>query len=179
MLQKNILFSGTIAQNLRWGNENATDSDLREACKIACAQEFIDDLPHAYNTNLEQGGKNLSGGQKQRLCIARALLKRPKILILDDSMSAVDVKTDAKIRENLRHFMPDSTQIIVAQRVSSCMHADLIVVLKDGRVVAKGKHSELMESCETYRKMAISQGIKMIESKNSEGSEGGRINNDK
>ena len=185
VLQKNILFSGTIAQNLRWGNENATDSDLREACKIACAQEFIDDLPHAYNTNLEQGGKNLSGGQKQRLCIARALLRRPKILILDDSMSAVDVKTDAKIRENLRHFMPDSTQIIVAQRVSSCMHADLIVVLKDGRVVAKGKHSELMESCETYRKMAISQGIKMIESKNSEGSkdtegsEGGRINNGK
>lgn len=179
VLQKNILFSGTIAQNLRWGNENATDSDLREACKIACAQEFIDDLPHAYNTNLEQGGKNLSGGQKQRLCIARALLKRPKILILDDSMSAVDVKTDAKIRENLRHFMPDSTQIIVAQRVSSCMHADLIVVLKDGRVVAKGKHSELMKSCETYRKMAISQGIKMIESKNSEGSEGGRINNGK
>lgn len=185
VLQKNILFSGTIAQNLRWGNENASDSDLREACKIACAQEFIDDLPHAYNTNLEQGGKNLSGGQKQRLCIARALLKRPKILILDDSMSAVDVKTDAKIRENLRHFMPDSTQIIVAQRVSSCMHADLIVVLKDGRVVAKGKHSELMESCETYRKMAISQGIKMIESKNSEGSkdtegsEGGRINNGK
>lgn len=185
VLQKNILFSGTIAQNLRWGNENATDSDLREACKIACAQEFINDLPHAYNTNLEQGGKNLSGGQKQRLCIARALLKRPKILILDDSMSAVDVKTDAKIRENLRHFMPDSTQIIVAQRVSSCMHADLIVVLKDGRVVAKGKHSELMESCEIYRKMAISQGVKMIESKNSEGnegvkdSEGGRINNEK
>lgn len=185
VLQKNILFSGTIAQNLRWGNENASDSDLREACEIACAQEFINDLPHAYNTNLEQGGKNLSGGQKQRLCIARALLKRPKILILDDSMSAVDVKTDAKIRENLRHFMPDSTQIIVAQRVSSCMHADLIVVLKDGRVVAKGKHSELMESCETYRKMAISQGIKMIESKNSEGSkdtegsEGGRINNGK
>lgn len=179
VLQKNILFSGTIAQNLRWGNENASDSDLREACKIACAQEFIDDLPHAYNTNLEQGGKNLSGGQKQRLCIARALLKRPKILILDDSMSAVDVKTDAKIRENLRHFMPDSTQIIVAQRVSSCMHADLIVVLKDGRVVAKGKHSELMKSCETYRKMAISQGVKMIESKNSEGSEGGRINNEK
>ena len=185
VLQKNILFSGTIAQNLRWGNEDASDSDLREACKIACAQEFINDLPHAYNTNLEQGGKNLSGGQKQRLCIARALLKRPKILILDDSMSAVDVKTDAKIRENLRHFMPDSTQIIVAQRVSSCMHADLIVVLKDGRVVAKGKHSELMESCEIYRKMAISQGVKMIESKNSEGSEGvkgsegGRINNEK
>ena len=188
VLQKNILFSGTIAQNLRWGNEDASDSDLREACKIACAQEFINDLPHAYNTNLEQGGKNLSGGQKQRLCIARALLKRPKILILDDSMSAVDVKTDAKIRENLRHFMPDSTQIIVAQRVSSCMYADLIVVLKDGRVVAKGKHSELMESCEIYRKMAISQSAKMIESKNSEGSEGvegsegsegGRINNEK
>lgn len=182
VLQKNILFSGTIAQNLRWGNENASGSDLREACKIACAQEFINDLPHAYNTNLEQGGKNLSGGQKQRLCIARALLKRPKILILDDSMSAVDVKTDAKIRENLRHFMPDSTQIIVAQRVSSCMHADLIVVLKDGRVVAKGEHSELMESCEIYRKMAISQGVKMIESKNSEGDEGdegGRINNEK
>lgn len=185
VLQKNILFSGTIAQNLRWGNESASDSDLREACKIACAQEFINDLPHAYNTNLEQGGKNLSGGQKQRLCIARALLKRPKILILDDSMSAVDVKTDAKIRENLRHFMPDSTQIIVAQRVSSCMHADLIVFLKDGRVVAKGKHSELMESCEMYRKMAISQSAKMIESKNSEcsegveGSEGGRINNEK
>ncbi len=185
VLQKNILFSGTIAQNLRWGNEDASDSDLREACKIACAQEFINDLPHAYNTNLEQGGKNLSGGQKQRLCIARALLKRPKILILDDSMSAVDVKTDAKIRENLRHFMPDSTQIIVAQRVSSCMYADLIVVLKDGRVLAKGKHSELMESCEIYRKMAISQSAKMIESKNSEGSEGvegsegGRINNEK
>ena len=157
VLQKNILFSGTIAENLRWGRAEASDDDLRQACEIACADEFIKDLPDGYNTHIDQGGKNVSGGQRQRLCIARALLRKPKILILDDSMSAVDMKTDSKIRDGLKKFMPDSTQIIVAQRISSIEHADIIVVLKDGRVVAKGSHDELFKSCEIYRNMAVSQ----------------------
>lgn len=157
VLQKNILFSGTIAENLRWGRAEASDDDLRQACEIACADEFIKDLPDGYNTHINQGGKNVSGGQRQRLCIARALLRKPKILILDDSMSAVDMKTDSKIRDGLKKFMPDSTQIIVAQRISSIEHADIIVVLKDGRVVAKGSHDELFKSCEIYRNMAVSQ----------------------
>ena len=157
VLQKNILFSGTIAENLRWGSADASDNDLRAACKIACADDFINEFPDGYNTHIEQGGKNVSGGQRQRLCIARALLRKPKILILDDSMSAVDMKTDRKIREGLKKFMPDSTQIIVAQRVSSIEHADIIVVLKNGCVVAEGTHDELIKSCEIYRNMAISQ----------------------
>ncbi len=165
VLQKNILFSGTIAENLRWGRLDASDEDLRAACKIACAEEFINDLPDAYNTHIEQGGKNISGGQRQRLCIARALLRKPKILILDDSMSAVDMKTDSKIREGLKKFMPDSTQIIVAQRVSSIEHADLIVVLDNGYAIAQGSHSELLASCEIYRNMAESQAKSRVQSK--------------
>ena len=157
VLQKNILFNGTIAENLRWGRLDATDEDVREVCKIACADEFIQDFPDGYNTHIEQGGKNVSGGQRQRLCIARALLRKPKILILDDSMSAVDMKTDRKIRENLKKFMPDSTQIIVAQRVSSIEHADIIVVLQNGRILAQGSHNDLIKSCELYRNMAESQ----------------------
>ena len=165
VLQKNILFSGTIAENLRWGSKDASDEDLRAACKIACADEFINDLPDAYNTHIEQGGKNISGGQRQRLCIARALLRKPKILILDDSMSAVDMKTDSKIREGLKKFMPDSTQIIVAQRVSSIEHADLIIVLDNGYAIAQGSHSELLASCEIYRNMAKSQAKSRVQSK--------------
>lgn len=165
VLQKNILFSGTIAENLRWGRLDASDEDLRAACKIACAEEFINDLPDAYNTHIEQGGKNISGGQRQRLCIARALLRKPKILILDDSMGAVDMKTDSKIREGLKKFMPDSTQIIVAQRVSSIEHADLIVVLDNGYAIAQGSHSELLASCEIYRNMAESQAKSRVQSK--------------
>lgn len=172
VLQKNLLFSGTIAENLRWGKADASEADLREACTIACAQEFINDLPDGYNTQIDQGGKNLSGGQKQRLCIARALLKRPKILILDDSMSAVDVKTDAKIRENLRHFMPNSTQIIVAQRVSSIEHADIIFVLEDGNIIAHGSNANLIASCKMYRDMAESQAKSRVQSKENIAEEG-------
>lgn len=164
VLQKNILFSGTIAENLRWGRATASDDDLREACKIARADEFINDLPDAYNTYIEQGGKNISGGQRQRLCIARALLRKPKILILDDSMSAVDMKTDRTIREGLKKFMPDSTQIIVAQRVSSIEHANIIVVLQNGHVLAQGTHNELIASCEVYRDMALSQAKSQVSS---------------
>lgn len=172
VLQKNILFSGTIAENLRWGSKDASDEDLREACKIACADEFIDDLPDSYNTYIEQGGKNISGGQRQRLCIARALLRKPKILILDDSMSAVDMKTDRKIREGLKKFMPDSTQIIVAQRISSIEHADIIVVLQNGRILAKGSHEELIKSCELYKNMAASQAKSRVQSEENIAEEG-------
>ena len=172
VLQKNILFSGTIAENLRWGSKDASDEDLREACKIACANEFIDDLPDSYNTYIEQGGKNISGGQRQRLCIARALLRKPKILILDDSMSAVDMKTDRKIREGLKKFMPDSTQIIVAQRISSIEHADIIVVLQNGRILAKGSHEELIKSCELYKNMAASQAKSRVQSEENIAEEG-------
>ena len=172
VLQKNILFSGTIAENLRWGSKDASDEDLRAACKIACADEFINDLPDAYNTHIEQGGKNVSGGQRQRLCIARALLKKPKILIFDDSMSAVDMKTDRKIREGLKNFMPDSTQIIVAQRISSIEHADIIVVLQNGRILAQGSHNDLINSCELYKNMAESQAKSRVQSEENIAEEG-------
>ena len=157
VLQKNTLFSGTIAENLRWGNENATDDDLREACRLACADEFIDRMPDGYDTHIEQGGTNVSGGQKQRLCIARAILRRPKVLILDDSTSAVDTATDAKIREGFRSMLPDTTKLIIAQRVNSVMDADIIVVMDDGAIVGLGSHSELMESCPIYKEVYQSQ----------------------
>ena len=157
VLQKNTLFSGTIAENLRWGNENATDDDLREACRLACADEFIDKMPDGYDTHIEQGGTNVSGGQKQRLCIARAILRRPKVLILDDSTSAVDTATDAKIREGFRSMLPDTTKLIIAQRVNSVMDADIIVVMDDGAIVGLGSHSELMESCPIYKEVYQSQ----------------------
>ncbi|MBR6299747.1 MAG: ABC transporter ATP-binding protein [Clostridia bacterium] len=157
VLQKNELFSGTIKDNLRWGNENATDEEIVEACRLAQADGFIQDMPDKYDTWIEQGGTNVSGGQKQRLCIARALLKKPKILILDDSTSAVDTRTDALIRAGFRSYIPDTTKIIIAQRVSSVKDADMIVVLDDGRMVDHGTHEELMERCEIYREVHDSQ----------------------
>ena len=157
VLQKNELFSGTIAENLRWGNKDATDEELREACRLACASEFIDSFPDGYNTKIEQGGTNVSGGQKQRLCIARALLKKPKILILDDSTSAVDTKTDAMIRKGFREFIPETTKIIIAQRVSSVMDADLIVVMDGGRIDAVGTHETLLRENAIYQEVYYSQ----------------------
>ncbi len=151
VLQKNLLFSGTIKENLRWGNENATDEEIIDACKLAQADEFVSVFPDGYDTKIEQGGTNVSGGQKQRLCIARALLKKPKILILDDSTSAVDTKTDALIRKGFKEYIPDTTKIIIAQRVSSVEDADLIIVMENGKIKASGKHGELLESCEIYR----------------------------
>lgn len=153
VLQKNLLFSGTIAENLRWGNENATDEELREACRLACADEFIDTFPDGYETKIEQGGTNVSGGQKQRLCIARALLKKPKILILDDSTSAVDTKTDAKIRTAFKEYIPQTTKIIIAQRIASVQEADMIVIMDGGRIADVGTHSELMERSDIYREI--------------------------
>jgi ATP-binding cassette subfamily B multidrug efflux pump len=157
VLQKNVLFSGTIADNLRWGNENATDEELREVCRAAQADDFISSFPDGYNTDLGQGGVNLSGGQKQRLCIARALLKKPKILILDDSTSAVDTATDARLRAALRRDRGDVTTIIIAQRIASVQDADQIIVLDDGRVVDRGTHQELLARNEIYRQMYTSQ----------------------
>lgn len=157
VLQKNELFSGSIKDNLRWGNEEATDEQIVKACQLAQADSFIETFPDRYDTHIEQGGANVSGGQKQRLCIARALLKNPKILILDDSTSAVDTKTDALIRQAFIHNIPDTTKIIIAQRVSSVMDADKIVVLDDGKIVACGKHDELMKSCDIYREVYESQ----------------------
>ncbi|MBR5329298.1 MAG: ABC transporter ATP-binding protein [Firmicutes bacterium] len=157
VLQKNVLFSGTIKENLRWGNENATDAEIKEACILAEADGFISSFPDGYDTHIEQGGTNVSGGQKQRLCIARALLKKPKILIFDDSTSAVDTATDARIRESLERCLPDTTKIIIAQRVASVDHADTILVLDDGELVAAGNHDQLMETCEIYRETALSQ----------------------
>ena len=157
VLQKNELFSGSIKENLRWGNENATDEQIVKACQLAQADSFIETFPDKYDTHIEQGGANVSGGQKQRLCIARALLKNPKILILDDSTSAVDTKTDALIRQAFMRNIPDTTKIIIAQRVSSVMDADKIVVLDDGKIVACGKHDELMKSCDIYREVYESQ----------------------
>lgn len=151
VLQKNLLFAGTISENLRWGNENATDEELREACKLAQADEFISQFPDGYDTKIEQGGANVSGGQKQRLCIARALLKKPKILILDDSTSAVDMKTDALIRMGFKQYIPETTKIIIAQRVASVMDADIIVVMDGGRIIDRGTHDELLARCEIYR----------------------------
>ncbi len=157
VLQKNELFSGTITENLRWGNENATDEEIRHACRLACADEFVQSFPDGYNTHIEQGGTNVSGGQKQRLCIARALLKKPKVLILDDSTSAVDTRTDAAIQKSFAEFIPETTKIIIAQRVSSIQHADQIVVLDDGKVVAVGKHQQLLQTCDIYREVYESQ----------------------
>ena len=157
VLQKNTLFSGTIAENLRWGRADATDAELREACAIACADEFIDKMPEGYDTRIEQGGANVSGGQKQRLCIARAILRKPKILILDDSTSAVDTATDARIREGLRTTLPGTTKLIIAQRIASVMDADLIIVLDDGKISGVGTHDQLMENNHIYREVYQSQ----------------------
>lgn len=157
VLQKNELFSGTIKDNLRWGNENATDDEILHACQLACADEFVSSFPQGYDTYIEQGGTNVSGGQKQRLCIARALLKKPKILILDDSTSAVDTKTDAMIRKAFREEIPDTTKIIIAQRVSSVQDADQILVMDDGKLAACGTHEELLQSCKIYQEVYYSQ----------------------
>lgn len=157
VLQKNELFSGTIRENLKWGNEKATDEEIRKACEIAQAQEFIDQFPEGYDTYIEQGGRNVSGGQKQRLCIARALLKDPKILILDDSTSAVDMATDAKIQKGFRNDIPHVTTLIVAQRVASVEHADQIIVMNEGEIVGVGTHAELMENSTIYREVYESQ----------------------
>ena len=167
VLQKNLLFAGTIKDNLRWGNENATDEEMIEACRLAEAHAFVSSFPDGYDTWIEQGGTNVSGGQKQRLCIARALLKRPKVLILDDSTSAVDTKTDALIRRGFETYVPDTTKIIIAQRISSVMHADMILVLDGGRITAVGKHEELLEKSDVYREVFVSQ---------TEGSGGGSEN---
>lgn len=157
VLQSNVLFSGTILDNLRWGNQNATEQECIEACKLACADEFIGSFPDKYNTKIEQGGTNVSGGQKQRLCIARALLKQPKILILDDSTSAVDTATDAKIREAFKSKIPNTTKIIISQRISSIAHADRIIVLDDGEISAVGTHEQLVESNTIYSEIYTAQ----------------------
>ena len=162
VLQKNVLFSGTIAENLRWGDANATDEEVREAAHLACADEFVDGFPKGYDTWIEQGGSNVSGGQKQRLCIARALLRHPKILILDDSTSAVDTKTDAKIREGLATYLPDTTKLIIAQRISSVQEADRIIVMEGGHIAQIGTHDELLKTSEIYRETFTSQN-KMTE----------------
>ena len=157
VLQKNVLFSGTIKENLRWGDENATDEDLVRVCKLAQADEFIQTFPDKYDTYIEQGGTNVSGGQKQRLCIARALLKKPKVLILDDSTSAVDTRTDALIRQALREEIPDTTKFIIAQRISSVQDADMILVLDGGRISAMGTHEELLKTSSIYKEVYDSQ----------------------
>lgn len=157
VLQKNTLFSGTIRENLRWGREDATDAEMEEACRMACADEFISRMPDGYDTHIEQGGANVSGGQKQRLCIARAILRRPRVLILDDSTSAVDTATDTKIRSALRQALPGATKLIIAQRISSVMDADLIVVLDDGKISGAGTHDQLMASNHIYQEVYKSQ----------------------
>ena len=157
VLQKNVLFSGSIKENLRWGNKEATDEEIEEACHLACADEFIEQFPDRYDTHIEQGGTNVSGGQKQRLCIARALLKKPKILILDDSTSAVDTKTDAIIRDGFKKFIPETTKIIIAQRVSSVQDADQIIIMNNGSIDAIGTHEELLASNPIYQEVYYSQ----------------------
>ena len=153
VLQKNLLFAGTIKENLRWGNPNATDAEIEEACRLAQADEFVRSFPDGYDSMIEQGGTNVSGGQKQRLCIARALLKKPKILILDDSTSAVDTKTDAFIRAGFKSYIPETTKIIIAQRISSVQDADLILVMENGKIAQKGTHEELLKTSEIYREV--------------------------
>ena len=157
VLQKNTLFSGTIKENLRWGNPQATDEELRHVCRLACADEFIQGFPDGYDTHIEQGGSNVSGGQKQRLCIARALLKKPKILILDDSTSAVDTRTDAMIRKAFREEIPGTTKLIIAQRISSIQDADLIIIMEGGRILESGTHEQLLESSEIYQNLYNTQ----------------------
>ena len=157
VLQKNMLFSGTIRSNLRWGDADATDEEIEEACRLAQADEFIRAFPDGYDTRIDQGGTNVSGGQRQRLCIARALLKKPKILILDDSTSAVDTHTDALIRQGFRTYLPDTTKIIIAQRVASVQDADLILIMENGLIVASGKHETLLKDCEIYREIVKQQ----------------------
>ena len=157
VLQKNTLFSGTIKDNLRWGNPDATDEEMERACRLSCAHDFIVNFPDGYDTHIEQGGTNVSGGQKQRLCIARALLKKPKILILDDSTSAVDTRTDAMIRKAFKEEIPGTTKLIIAQRVASVQEADLILVLEGGKIAAAGKHDELLQTSEIYREVYESQ----------------------
>jgi len=157
VLQKNLLFSGTIKENLRWGDENATDEDIVRACKLACADSFVESFPDKYDTYIEQGGANVSGGQKQRLCIARALLKNPKVLILDDSTSAVDMATDAKLRDAFKNFIPETTKIIIAQRIASVMDSDMIIVLDNGKIDDIGTHEELIKRNEIYKEVYNSQ----------------------
>jgi len=157
VLQKNVLFSGTIKENLRWGNKHATDEEMIKACKMAQAHEFIESFPDKYDTYIEQGGANLSGGQRQRLCIARALLKNPKIIIFDDSTSAVDTKTDARIRKALKEAIPGTTKIIIAQRISSVEDADKIIVINEGKIDGFGSHKELLENNSIYREVYLSQ----------------------
>ena len=157
VLQKNLLFSGTIADNLRWGNEDATDEEIKHACKLACASEFVESFPDGYNTHIDQGGTNVSGGQKQRLCIARALLKNPKVIIFDDSTSAVDTKTDALIRKGLKEYIPSTTKIIIAQRVASIQDANKIIVMEDGKINQVGTHEELLKTNEIYKEIYYSQ----------------------
>ena len=157
VLQKNVLFSGTIKENLRWGNPDATDEELIHACKLACADEFIQGFEGKYDYYIEQGGTNVSGGQKQRLCIARALLKKPKILILDDSTSAVDTATDARIRKAFREEIPGTTKLIIAQRVASVQDADMIVILDNGMIAGVGTHDELLKTSKIYQEVYYSQ----------------------
>ena len=157
VLQKNVLFSGTIADNIRWGNKDATLEEVKHVCHLACADEFIEQMPDGYDTWIEQGGTNVSGGQKQRLCIARALLKQPKILIMDDSTSAVDTKTDAIIRKAMKEYIPETTKIIIAQRTSSVEDADRIIVLDSGKIDAIGTSEELLKTNQIYREVYLSQ----------------------
>ena len=157
VLQKNTLFSGTIKENLRWGNPDATDEELVHACRLACADDFIRSFPGGYDTHIEQGGSNVSGGQKQRLCIARALLKKPKILILDDSTSAVDTHTDSVIRKAFREEIPGTTKLIIAQRIASVQESDIIILMENGQIGAVGNHESLMETSQIYREIYHSQ----------------------